>query len=158
MRKSYKTIQNCIREIFSGVWRCKQSRDEILLEHTDHPGTGNSQVKIPRDEIVRLNNTPISPEAGRQFAAFALEKIDPAKKIEVNFSSRKTIRRWGSVTMQNSKINIYRWSVWVMIHELGHALTPLSTVPGGRRDIHGKKFGSTTRTIYQLWQDFQKNL
>lgn len=158
MRESYKTIQNCIREIFSEVWKCKQSRAEILLKRTDHPGTGNSQVNLPRNEIVKLNNTPISPATGRHFAAFALEKIDPAKKIEVNFSSRKTIRRWGSVTRQNSRINIYRCSVWVLIHELGHALTPVSTAPGGRRDIHGKKFGSTTRTLYQLWQDFQKHL
>ena len=149
---------NIIRKWIKRIFPHQENPSEsggIKLEHTNHPGTGNSRVKIPMQELVRLNNTPITPEAAEKFVAFALKKIGSDKKVEVYFSSRKTSMRWGSVTRKGSRINLYRWSVWILIHELGHVLNPISLDGGGRRKVHCEQFARTTRMLHQIWKEFE---
>ena len=153
MTRAKKLIRKWIKKIFPHQKKPSESCG-IQLKPTDHPGTGNSRVNIPMQEQVKLNNTPITPEDGEKFIAFALKKIGSEKKVEVNFSRRKTRRRWGSVT-KKSRINIYRWSVWVLIHEFGHVLTPVSSKPGGRRNIHGREFARTIRILHHIWKEFE---
>ncbi|WP_150112157.1 hypothetical protein [Desulfonatronovibrio hydrogenovorans] len=129
----------------------------IKLEQTDFPGTGNSRVQVEKKEILRLNNTLISPEQGKKFVEFVLKDLNRGLQVEVNFSRRTTSRCWGSVTRKGKRINIYRWSAWVLIHEIGHVLTRVEKKQNGRRIIHGPEFGWATTQVYRLWLQFSRD-
>jgi hypothetical protein len=63
---------------------------------------------------------------------------------------------WGTANRVKGKVTLYRWSVWVLIHELGHIVTPIEFSLKGRRVMHGRNFGLNTTKIYQLWNKFNE--
>jgi len=128
----------------------------MSLPFTSFPGTGNSQVKIKKSILVELNNASVSPGFGTRFAHYVVKKFDYKLPLVVNFSKRNTKNTWGSASRYKGNLNIYRWSVWVLIHELGHIVTPTEISPKGRRIVHGKTFGKNVTKIYEMWNEFNK--
>lgn len=126
------------------------------LSYTDRAGTGNSQVKVAKSTMIELNNTPVSPEFGTRFAEYVVKHFRYEQKLTINFSKRNTKKTWGSASRFKGKLNIYRWSVWVLIHELGHIVTPIELSAKGRRIAHGKSFGMNVTKIYDMWKEFNK--
>lgn len=126
------------------------------LSRENKPGTGNSQVKVSKNVMVELNNVPVSPEFGTRFAKYVVKQFGYEQKLTINFSKRNTKRTWGSASRFKGKLNIYRWSVWVLIHELGHIVTPCEVSARGRRILHGRSFGMNVTKIYNMWKDFNE--
>lgn len=127
------------------------------LSRENKPGTGNSQVKVSKKTMIELNNTPVSPEIGVRFVKHVAKSFGYEQKLTINFSKRNTKRAWGSASRFKGKLNIYRWSVWVLIHELGHIVTPCDEVSArGRRILHGRSFGMNVTKIYDMWKEFNK--
>lgn len=128
----------------------------MKLSHTDKEGTGNSRVNIAKKTMVELNNTLVGPTIGTHFAKYVVDGFGYKQKLNVNFSRRNTKKTWGSASRHKGKLNIYRWSVWVLIHELGHIVTPIELSAKGRRIAHGKSFGMNVTKIYNMWKEFNK--
>lgn len=121
-------------------------------------GSGNSQIRVPKSEMIDLNNQYIFPEFGKSFIKHVVKTFNCKEKVIINFSNRNTSRTWGSVSKRPGviRINIYRHSVWVILHELGHVVTSTEISPKGRRISHGKIFGKNVEKIYEIWNDFNK--
>ena len=114
-------------------------------------GTGNNEVRLPKDVMVKWNNIPIHEVDAWRFA----EAIGFGE-VEIVFSNRRTKRRWGSCKWwfnnRPPKLLIYRHSVWVFLHEFAHAITHLTY--GLRASTHGPEFGSTLTMLYDRWANW----
>lgn len=121
------------------------------MEHANFQGTGNSLCKVPKSEMLRLQNQPIvEPEADLFLWWCCANKVSPVDKVShccVEFSSRKTRRRLGTAYHKDCRIILYRHSVWIFLHELAHLM------PNGRG--HGISFAKNLDQLYHLWLQFK---
>jgi len=120
------------------------------MEYMNQHGTGNSKVDLPQSVMTEMNNTPVTRKEVFWFLMAVEEKI--GIKIDANLSERKTKKTWGSANIQKKKVNIYRHSVWVLLHELAHIISP-PYKKKGKWVKHGPEFGQTLVDLYYLWID-----
>jgi len=122
-----------------------------MLSYSNSVGTGHSKVRIPKVEMVKANNTPISRKEVKEFMNHISKIHSNTKNLDIQLSNRKTSRRWGTAFPFKRKIILYRHSVLVFLHEVAHFVSPPEKV-GGKRDIHGSKFGLALTDLYREWK------
>jgi hypothetical protein len=97
------------------------------------PGSGERLVKTPVGTRVALNHVFFDrPKHVRAFIAALCKRLN-IKTPEITVSSACTTHRWGtgwrtgSAKYPSGRVIIYRWSVWVVLHEMAHvmAMRPL---------------------------------
>jgi len=123
-----------------------------MLTYSNSAGSGNSKVKLPKSEMVKANNTPISRKEVTDFMRYISGAYPNLPKLFIQLSNRPTTRRWGTAFPRQNKIILYRHSVFVFLHELAHFVAPPDKVFCGPRDIHGVKFGQALTNLYKEWK------
>lgn len=111
---------------------------------TNSIGTGESYVRVPRAEVLRLNNTHITPEIAE---LFLLANMIPC---QVEFSSRDTKRRWGTAFARSKRVILYRHTVWTFLHEVAHTIADVA-------EHHGPQFGQILDALYLKWKVVETN-
>ena len=122
-----------------------------MLVYKNSAGSGMTKVSIPKFEMLKANNTPISRKEITDFMRY-ISKIYPnLPKLFIQLSNRQTTRRWGTAFPKQNKIILYRHSVLVFLHEVAHFVSPPERI-GGKWDIHGSKFGQALTGLYREWK------
>ena len=120
--------------------------------------TGDSKVSVPMDEYLRLNNRRIYPKQADEFIEFLLRKKDlnqaqrlSLKRLVIEFSAKKTKKLFGRVIKYAyffNRIILYRYSIWIFLHELAHVLC----ISG----YHDQVFASTLDGLYFKYIEFRR--
>jgi predicted metal-dependent hydrolase len=130
-----------------------------VLQYTNDLGSGNEHVNIIGGVI--LNNVELKEKLIPPFLYFISPYMNKFRTVDIKviLSKRKTKKVWGStriylkgfkVNYRIAKINLYRHSVWVFLHELAHSFKPF--------DEHNKEFADTLHRLLWLWGKYVRTI
>ena len=105
-------------------------------------GTGHAYVQVPRAEILRLENMPITLEDATLFLQW--QQIP----LTIEFSERNTKQRWGTAWPKEGRIILYRHSIWTFLHEVAH-------IVAGPGQHHAGDFPAALRGLYIAWKQLE---
>ena len=111
--------------------------------------------KISKKRLIKLNNTAVSNYNYELFVKAMRKKFGYRSKIRIILSNRKTKITWGTSTFLESRIDLYRHSVLIFLHELAHLFAYNKNMYIER---HGLLFAKTLEKLIEEWTTWQKEL
>lgn len=124
------------------------------MRYSTTEGSGASKCRTPKAERVKWNNTKIDGWLLNAFSEWTYQNkhrigFEP-RRMTIKLSRRRTSRTWGSAWPLQNRVNIYRHSVWVVLHEMAHIISP----PRNGAKPHGIKFCRTLDAMIKAFKLF----
>jgi len=136
-------------------------REGYDLPFIAYEGTGNRNVPVPRIFRIMLNNISIDYQTAVEFVKrIGRPSVQimwmPSENPEGRFPLKDPHypnRVWGQGLHSGHTgpcigVVIYRPSIWILLHELGHALVPEKY---NKDEYHHPVFGSVVKKLYDIW-------
>jgi len=133
---------------------------EIKLKriiYKSFPGSGNYSARVPRNEMVKLNNINIAKYDFNAFIKMINKKyFEKDINIFIDLNYRICKYSWGVAYYSKKKVILYRHSIWIFLHEIAHIYDyHINSMESQyRRRPHGRMFGEILNRIYKLWKDY----
>lgn len=122
-----------------------------MLEYYDGLGSGKRSMSEDDKYWCRvLDNIEVSPTGVQYF----LNSLNLKDKIDITFSNRKNVRRFGTCWPKSRRIILYRHSAGTLVHEIAHIKEFVLYGDTG----HTKRFNEVLRGLTKQYVQLYPNV